>query len=130
MHASPRQPSTAAHASLSPTSTAAHASLSPTSTAAHASLSPTSTAVHASLPPTSTAVHACGYCSSFRTCSVNTWGSGYLMTSLGASILKVSVTDRGGYWATSSEHFPHTAPRTPFSTYTRLKYYPFWTMPA
>ena len=57
--------------------------------------------------------------------SINTWGSGCLMTSLGASILKVSVTDRGGYWATSSEHFPHTAPRTPFSIYTRLKYYPF-----
>ena len=57
--------------------------------------------------------------------SINTWGSGCLMTSLGASILRVSVADRRGYWATSSEHFPHTAPRTPFSIYTRLKYYPF-----
>jgi len=29
-----------------------------------------------------------------------------------------------------SEHFPHTAPRTPFSTYTSLRCYPFWTMPV
>ena len=62
--------------------------------------------------------------------NTNTWGSGYLMTSLRASILKVSVTDRGGYWATSSGHFLHTAPWTPFSICTRLRCYPFWTMPA
>ena len=37
------------------------------------------------------------------------------MTLLGPSILKVSVTDHGDYWATSSEHFLCTAPRTPFS---------------
>ena len=37
--------------------------------------------------------------------SKNTWGSGYLMTLLGTSTLKVSVTDHGDYWATSSEHF-------------------------
>jgi len=29
-----------------------------------------------------------------------------------------------------SYHFPHTAPRTPFSTYTGLRCYPFWTMPV
>ena len=34
------------------------------------------------------------------------------------------------YWATSSEHFLHTAPRTLFSIYTRLRYYPSWSMPA
>ena len=62
--------------------------------------------------------------------NTNIWGSGYVMTLLGASMLKVSATDRGGYWATSSEHFPHTAPRTPFSTYTSLRCYPFWTVPV
>ena len=33
--------------------------------------------------------------------NTNTWGSGYVMTLLGASMLKVFATDRGGYWATS-----------------------------
>ena len=54
----------------------------------------------------------------------------WICDDLGASMLKVSATDRGGYWATSWEHFPHTAPWTPFSTYTSLRCYPLWTMPV
>ena len=50
------------------------------------------------------------------------------MTVLRLSKLRVSVTDRRDYWATSSEHFLHTASRTLFSTYTRLRCYPFWNM--
>ena len=60
----------------------------------------------------------------------NTLGSRFLMTLLGLSILRVSVTDRGHYWATSSEDFLRTAPQIPFFIYTRLRCYPFWSMHA
>jgi len=45
--------------------------------------------------------------------NTNIWGFGYVMTLLGVSMLKVSATDREGYWATSSEHFPHTSGPAP-----------------
>ena len=59
----------------------------------------------------------CEQQSNWKSSSVtNTWGSGYLMILLGRSTSKVSVTDCRD-WVTSSEHFPCTALRTPFSTY-------------
>jgi len=60
----------------------------------------------------------------------NTMGSGFVMTLVGLSILRVSVMDRGDYWATSSEDFLHTAPRIPFFMHTRLRCYPFWSIYA
>jgi len=49
----------------------------------------------------------------------NTMGSGFVMTLVGLSILRVSVMDRGDYLAKSSEDFLHTVPRIPFFMHTR-----------